>query len=218
MASGDMTLREQAYETFTEQLLNRQIQLGQFLSQRELVKLTGMPLGAIREMIPRLEADGLIRTVPNRGLQIVQVDLGLIRNAFQLRMVLEREAVRNFVSTATDEELRILRQMHVETRHAALTSGVTPELLAMAQQMDWHMHDRMIDALDNQIISAIYRTNAIKIRLIRNEDTRMLPELLVSVMDEHLALIDALVARDGPAAEAALSAHIDSAKRRAVRI
>lgn len=47
-----MTLRDQAYTAFTEQLLARQILLGQFVSQRELVNLTGMPLGAIREMIP----------------------------------------------------------------------------------------------------------------------------------------------------------------------
>lgn len=212
-----MTLRDQAYAAFTEQLLARQISLGQFVSQRELVKLTGMPLGAIREMIPRLEADGLIRTVPNRGLQIVQVDIGLIRNAFQLRLVLEREALRNFVTSATEAELLDLRRRHVETRQAALT-GVTPELLNNAQQMDWDMHDQMIDALGNEIISAIYRTNSIKIRLIRSEDTRMLPELVVSVMDEHLAILDGLIARDTARAEAALEAHLDSAKRRAVRI
>lgn len=212
-----MTLRAQAYETFTEQLLARQLSLGQFVSQRELVKITGMPLGAIREMIPRLEADGLIRTVPNRGLQIMQLDVGLIRDAFQLRLVLEREALRNFVSVATDSELRELQHRHLETREAAL-QGVTHELLVSAQKMDWDMHDRMIDALGNDIISAIYRTNSIKIRLIRSEDTRMLPELVVSVMDEHLALIDALIARDPRTAECALEAHLDSAKQRAVRI
>ena len=212
-----MTLRDQAYETFTEQLLSRQISLGQFVSQRELVKLTGMPLGAIREMIPRLEADGLIRTVPNRGLQILQVDMGLIRNAFQLRLLLEREAVRNFVTAAPETELAELRERHLVIR-ATARQGVTPDLLAEAQAMDWNMHDRMIDALDNDLISGIYRINSIKIRLIRNEDTRMLPELVVSVMDEHLALIEALAARDPAAADAALVAHLTSAKQRAVRL
>ena len=212
-----MTLRDQAYETFTEQLLSRQISLGQFVSQRELVKLTGMPLGAIREMIPRLEADGLIRTVPNRGLQILQVDMGLIRNAFQLRLLLEREAVRNFVTAAPEAELAELRARHLAIR-ATARQGVTPDLLAEAQAMDWNMHDRMIDALDNDLISGIYRINSIKIRLIRNEDTRMLPELVVSVMDEHLALIEALAARDPAAADAALVAHLTSAKQRAVRL
>jgi len=73
-----------------------------------------------------------------------------------------------------------------------------------------------VDAMRNRIISDIHRVNAIKMRLIRNSDTRMLPELAVSVMDEHLAVIDALVARDAPRAVAAMHAHIDSAKRRAL--
>ncbi|MFV0360352.1 GntR family transcriptional regulator [Tropicimonas sp.] len=212
-----MNLREQAYETFTEQLLTRRIVPGQFVSQRELVKLTGMPLGAIREMIPRLEADGLIRTVANRGLQILQVDIGLIRNAFQLRLILEREAVGNFVSAAPAAEIEDWRARHLAIR-AAARQQVTPALLAEAQQMDWDMHDRMIDALGNSLIASIYRTNSIKIRLIRNETTRMLPELVVSVMDEHLALIDALATRDVAGAEAALEAHLESARRRAVSI
>lgn len=212
-----MSLRDQAYETFTEQLLNREISAGQFVSQRELVSLTGMPLGAIREMIPRLEADGLIRTVPHRGLQIIQVDVGLIRNAFQLRAVLEREAVDNYVVHATDDDLADLRKRHIEIRERAL-QGVTAPLLAEAQKMDWDMHDSMIDSLGNSLISSIYRTNSIKVRLIRNEDTRMLPELLISVMDEHLALIEALVARDRIGARKALDAHLNSAKQRAVRM
>jgi len=212
-----MALRDQAYVTFTEQLLNREISSGQFVTQRELIRLTGMPLGAVREMIPRLEADGLVRTVPNRGLQIVQVDVGLIRNAFQLRALLEREAVANFVRCATDEDLEDLRRRHVEIRERAL-KGVTPDLLAEAQKMDWDMHDRMIDALGNELISSIYRTNSIKVRLIRHQDTRILPELIISVMDEHLALIDAIAARDPVAAQAALEAHLTSAKQRAVRL
>ena len=58
-----------------------------------------MPLGAIRELIPRLEADGLIRTVPQRGMQVAQVDLELIRNAFQFRILIEREAAARFALT-----------------------------------------------------------------------------------------------------------------------
>ena len=54
--------RSEAYDSFTEHLLARNIRPGQFISQRELVEITGMPLGAIRELIPRLETDGLITT------------------------------------------------------------------------------------------------------------------------------------------------------------
>ena len=79
---SEIKLRERAYDVFTEQLLRSEIKPGQFVTQRELVALTGQSLGAIRELIPRLEAEGLIVTVPQRGLQILPLDITLIRNAF----------------------------------------------------------------------------------------------------------------------------------------
>jgi hypothetical protein len=51
------------------------------LLNASFVELTGLTLGAIRELVPRLEAEGLIKTVPQRGMQVAHVDLNLIRDA-----------------------------------------------------------------------------------------------------------------------------------------
>ena len=209
--------RDHAYSNFTEKLLARDLHPGQIVSQRELVELTGMPLGAIREMIPRLEADGLIKTVPKRGLQVLSIDLDLVRNAFQLRGIIEGKAIAEFCKTAASDEIEKLDRQHSDIRDEA-EKGVSPEVLHSAQLIDWAFHDRIIDAMNNSIISDIHRVNAIKIRLIRNNDTRMLPELVVSVLDEHLAIIAALKNRDDSAATKAIHAHINSAKRRALGI
>lgn len=211
------TLREKAYASFTEHLLARTIAPGQFVSQRELVEITGMPLGAIREMIPRLEADGLIRAVPQRGLQVAQVDLSLIRNAFQLRLMIEREAVARFCQTASQAELEDLLAVH-RAAQAEAAGWVTPTALDRAQEIDWAFHDRMVDALENDLITNIYRVNSVRIRLIRLAQTRMLPALLPAVMGEHIAIIEAMLARDVAAAVAALEAHIDVARRRALGV
>src|SRR5213594_2472970 len=72
-------LRWQAYERFQQQLIASRIRPGQFVSQRELAAPIGLPLGAIREVIPRLEAEGLLQTAPQRGLQIATVDVKLVR-------------------------------------------------------------------------------------------------------------------------------------------
>ena len=34
-----------------------------------------------------------------------------------------------------------------------------PQLLDDAQALDWGLHDRMVDALGNEIVSEIYRVN-----------------------------------------------------------
>lgn len=215
VASKPVPLRERAYASFTEKLLSHDLAPGQIVSQRELVALTGLPLAAIREMIPRLEADGLIQTVPKKGVQITSIDLKLVRNAFQLRLVLEREAVLSFCRTASDTAIAAIRTEHLSIRDQARLA-VSPALLDRAQRMDWAFHDQLIDALGNALISNVYRVNSIKIRLIRLSDTRMRPDLVVSVIEEHLKLINALAARQVEAAVVALEAHIDSAKRRAL--
>ena len=66
----------------------------------------------IRELIPRLESEGLIHTVPKRGMQIAQVDLALIRDAFQFRLFLEKEAAAAFSQAASAIELKRLRDQH----------------------------------------------------------------------------------------------------------
>jgi DNA-binding GntR family transcriptional regulator len=212
---ADTRARDTAYVSFTEKLLARDIVPGQIVTQRELVDLTGLSLAAIREMIPRLEADGLLQTVPQRGLKVLSIDLDLVRNAFQLRHIIEAEAIAAFCTHAPEAEIAEITKDHREIRNQAL-HGLTPALLERAQHVDWGFHDRIVDAMGNQIISDIHRVNAIKIRLIRSADTRILPELAVSVLDEHLAVLDALTVRNVDAAVAAMKAHIESARRRAL--
>jgi DNA-binding GntR family transcriptional regulator len=214
---AEMKLRERAYDAFTDHLLRAEIKPGQFVSQRELVALTGQPLGAIRELIPRLEAEGLIVTVPQRGLQILPVDLGLIRNAFQFRLILEREAVAAFTQSAADASIREIEDAH-RAIVATAEKGVTPKLVAEAQRVDREFHERIIDDLGNDIISKAYRVNWIKVRLIRQSETSLDEDLVVPVMREHLAIIRAIAARRPAEAVAATAAHVMNARTRALRL
>ncbi len=214
------TLRERAYESFTHHLLARDIRPGQFISQRELVELTGLPLGAIRELIPRLEAEGLIKTVPQRGMLVAHVDLNLIQDAFQFRLFLEREAIAIFTRDASDETLARLRAAHerVIADCAANNGVITPDLVARAQTTDWDLHWTIIAALANDIISDAYRVNSIKVRLIRQEQTLLSEPLVIPVMQEHLTVIEAIETRVPSTAVEAITAHILNAKSRALRV
>ncbi len=210
-------LREQAYDAFTRHLLRSDIKPGQFITQRELVALTGHSLGAIRELIPRLEVEGLIVTVPRRGLQILPLDISLIRNAFQFRLILEREAITSFCQTASSARIE-----QIEATHRAIVASAqksaTDEVIVRAQQVDREFHEAIIDDLNNDIVSKAYRVNWIKVRLIRQSETSLEKDLVVPVMREHLAIIAAMKARDVEAAIEAASAHIMNARARALRL
>ncbi|AYG68704.1 MULTISPECIES: GntR family transcriptional regulator [unclassified Rhizobium] len=211
------TLREKAYESFTRHLLARDVRPGQFISQRRLVELTGLTLGAIRELIPRLEAEGLIKTVPQRGLQIAHIDLDLIREAFQLRLFLEKEAVALFTYSASDETIAKLLKDHRDIADAIRAGDSTPELELHAQSVDWGMHDAFIDALGNTIISNAYRVNSIKMRLI-SQDRFRINGHVGPVMEEHLKVLEAIQRRSADEAVAALVSHIGGARDRALKM
>ena len=217
MNSDTGKLRDRAYDSFTRHLLLREISPGQFVSQRELVELTGFPLGAIRELIPRLETEGLIVTIPQRGMQVAHVDVNLIRNAFQFRLFLEREAVMHYTASATDASVAQQRAAHEAILQRAL-GGISDALIETAQATDLAFHEAIITHLGNEIIAQAYRVNWIKIRLIRHHETGLLPELLEPVMRQHLAVITAIEARDPEKARDAMTAHITGSQQRALKL
>ena len=87
-------MREVAYERFKEELFKRRLAPGQFVSQGELCALLDTPLGPTREALKRLEAESLVRLIPQRGIQITDIGVTLIHEAFQFRTILEADPAR----------------------------------------------------------------------------------------------------------------------------
>ena len=82
-------LRQDAYQKFRDCILSGDLKPGQFVTQKELCDLFGVPLGPAREAIQRLEYETLLKVYPKRGIQICDVSPRLIRNAFQFRCIIE---------------------------------------------------------------------------------------------------------------------------------
>ena len=206
--------RSRAYAGFQQQIIDARIKPGQFVSQRELMELLAMPLAAVRELVPRLEAAGLIKTVPKRGLQVASVDMKLIRNAWQVRSMVEREAVVNFAHVASAETIAQLIASHEAVLERALQPRPDSALERDAQAVDWGLHDLMVDTIGNEILSEIYRVNSLHVRLIRYDAVSMRPVQVVPAMREHLEFLHALATGDTQGALAHMMAHIEQSKHR----
>lgn len=208
-------MREVAYDRFKAQLFKRNLVPGQFVSQGELCALLDVPLGPTREALKRLEAESLVRLIPQRGIQITDIGVTLIREAFEFRTILEVAAVRRFAESADDA---VLARIEDETR--ALLERLKPgnvadtRLLDQALQVDWGLHNLMVEAMGNRILITAHQQNFDKIRMIRLHGRS--PRYLPLAMEEHLVIITALRRRDPDAAAAALAAHLGAAERRAL--
>lgn len=209
------TLRIEAYDRIVSLLNVQALRPGQVVTQRELLELTGMSLAGVREAIPRLEADGLMITLRQRGLMIPNVDVSFVRNAYQLRVILELEAIANAPKRIPLATIETWERQHRDIL-TQLEQGTTEELANQAQDIDWAMHDQLIASLSNQLISDVYRVNAVKVRMAAQTRLLVTPFNAVRVMNEHLVILDALKEGRIDAAADAMRHHIGNSMQLAL--
>lgn len=207
--------RVEAYQNFKDKLLSGHLAPGQFVTQKELAKLAGVPLGAAREAIQKLESENLLKVHPQRGIQITDLTTRFIREAFGLRLLFERAAIRQFAEqgpmSAIEDLLRateaVLAEVRLELSEANLSRAV---------EVDWRMHDVIIEAMGNELIRETYQINATRIRLIR-ANNRLTPDRVIAGLEEHVAMLGYCRDRNPDAAGKAMEAHIEISRTRALQ-
>lgn len=211
-----MTLRHKAYDLFKERMFAQDLKPGQFVSQRELSEMMDVPVGPLREALKSLEAEALVRLIPQRGIQIASFDSDFLNDAFGLRRILELAAARKF---AVDGSMSAILNLESRTKdiHGQIVRKATREAMDEALKLDWEMHNTIIEHMDNAILLQVHRVNFDKIRLARLH-RRFSRERVLPAIEEHLAVIAAFKKRDPNGAESALGAHLTTAHRRAVGI
>lgn len=215
-APADLALNRQvAYRRFQQLLLAGQLRPGQNLSQRDIVEKLGISLGALRELLPRLEAEGLLAVLPQRGIQITTVDLKMIRESYQMRIAMEREATIYAIEHVSEEALLEQRALHSAILERA-SGGVSGALLEEAQKVDSDFHDFLIGSTGNEILIQAYSIIAIRVRMIQLDRIRLNPVVLAPALADHLEIIDSVLQRDRHAAVRAIETHIQNARTRAV--
>jgi DNA-binding GntR family transcriptional regulator len=113
-------VRAQLVDNLRQAILDHRFAPGQRLIERELVELTGVSRTSVREALRELAAEGLVQTIPNRGVVVATLKVDEARQLYQVRGVLEGLAGRLFVENASEAQRRALRkQLAVIERLAA---------------------------------------------------------------------------------------------------
>lgn len=85
--------REQVAAALREAILSHQLETGRELSLKDAAKMLGVSVTPIREAFQQLAQEGLIELRPNRGAIILGLDEKTIRDHYEFRAILEREAI-----------------------------------------------------------------------------------------------------------------------------
>lgn len=211
--SGGGRLSDLAYNRILENLFDRRLPVGAFVSQNDLVALLGVPVAPLRDALRVLEAEGILTIQPRSGIQFVKPGLELTRSTYQFRGIIERAAVAVFAEMADEVELAEIRRRHEEVIAALESAGFTEQLKLESEELELLLHNAIIASLNNPLIESSYRRMHNYLRLVRLDRRLTVPVALRS-LKEHVAIIEACERRDVDGAVAALSAHFSAALNR----
>ena len=99
------TFREKATNAIREAIMSLHYRPGEPLIERHLCEETGVSRTSVREALRHLEAEGLVRRESSRGLVVAELSVEEVRDIFDVRLILETELLRRFVTNAARSEL-----------------------------------------------------------------------------------------------------------------
>jgi DNA-binding GntR family transcriptional regulator len=109
MGLNRKTVAHQVAAVLREEILRAQAPPGARLRQEEIASRMGVSTTPVREAFRILEAEGLVRLDPGRGVLVFRPSIEEVRETYEIRETLEMLAVRHAVETMSDTEIEELQ-------------------------------------------------------------------------------------------------------------
>ena len=198
-----------AYQLVLEAIDGGAYRPGDRLLESELAERLGFSRTPVREALQRLETQGLL-VRDGRSLIVASLDHNQMAELYVVRAELEGLAARLAARHATEEEVRVLAAM-VEEDRARLGD---PRALARANR---RFHKQIHLASHNRFL--VQQLDLVHRSMVLMATTSLAVEGRgETALAEHAAIVRAIGAGVGEAAEAALKVHISNAFETRLRI
>lgn len=143
-------LREQAYVSLRDAIVNGTLAPGEKLRDPELEKWLGVSRTPIREAIGRLEAAGLVHTTPGHSTVVSTIERKAVSNAQSVAAVMHALAVRTAVPLMGKTDIDAMTQAN--KRFAAAFAAGDAD---MAMRSDDEFHGVAVAASQNATIAMV---------------------------------------------------------------
>lgn len=184
---------------------------GDKLTEAALAERLGVSRGPVREAFRVLEEVGLVQLEKNRGVYVRQIPLEEALEIFDLRAMIEAHVGSTLAANATDEQLANLRTLVTQMEHA-----VQVEDEATYYRLNVEFHESMVSYAGNKKLIGMYRKLTRELSLFRRRNFSD-HALLVTSVNEHRDILDAIGSRNAVKAAEALRQHVLMSRERTIR-
>ncbi|KWX22332.1 MULTISPECIES: GntR family transcriptional regulator [Mycolicibacterium] len=199
IGSRHRSLRTETVDELRRLILDGELAPGERLNEFSISERLGVSRFPVREAFRRLEAEGLVESLPRRGVRVVELDQHELEVVREMRVALELIAVRHTVNRFTADEQSRLRRILDEGQRAAEAGD-----------------DTQLDELNEEFHAALgegagSRFLAETLRAVRNQSHHLVGGKSTAVgssWDEHAAILRAVLDADAELAMMLMRRHL----------
>ncbi|GAB2978057.1 hypothetical protein GCM10023080_048920 [Streptomyces pseudoechinosporeus] len=196
--------KQHALAQLRQAILGGEMSPAQRLVENELAEQFGVTRASVRAALIDLAGEGLVERIPNRGSRVRVVTVEEAVAITECRMVLEGLCAAKAAVEATDDQLTELADLGT-----AMSKAVADGEPMTYSGLNQELHAKIRHFSGQQVaVELLDRLNA---QLVRHRfQLALRPGRPQQSVNEHLAMIEAIRARDPQAADAAARAHLAS--------
>ncbi|WP_164730422.1 GntR family transcriptional regulator [Pelagibacterium montanilacus] len=199
------------YERLRDEILSCVMRPGIQFRERQIADRFNVSKTPVRDALIKLQEQNLVQVIPRKGYRVTRISLADARDLYEMRVILEREAILRIIDTASDaslDELDEFRTAPVDDLEAWIT-------------YNRHMHMHLAAICGNARLARAGREVVEQFdRMTRMsvsgsiEASPLNRRSLEDRMREHGEIIDAVQARDKRRAVMLSRDHIEGSRRR----
>jgi DNA-binding GntR family transcriptional regulator len=202
LAGASSSLSSEVIRRFEEEIIHGTRKPGDRLDERQLAEHYGVSRTPVREALQRLAAVGLVESRGRQGLQVVQLTVADLLDAFsvaaELAALAAAQAARRI---APDQRARL--QAAQEACADAATAGNGDAFY----EANLEFHGAISAASHNRVLQEELHRLILKISPYRRATTFQ-PGRMAGSIPEHAAVMEAILRGDSAAASQAMRGHV----------
>jgi DNA-binding GntR family transcriptional regulator len=195
------SLSADVYRHLRQEIVRGELRPNQPLAEADIAERLNVSRTPVRESMQRLAADGLVVSRRRRWM-VYEHTKREIQEIYEVRLALEGYAARLASERITDDQIDEL----TKARDATAVGGPLSDRV----EQNEIFHNRVVAIAGNERLASMLANNR-NYGFNRQAASLYSPDDLIVSADQHVRLVDAVIARDGDTAERIAREHIQSA-------
>ncbi|WP_175254107.1 GntR family transcriptional regulator [Pseudomonas sp. BMW13] len=199
------SLAERIYARLKDDIFEFRLMPGDRFSEGEVAERMSASRTPVRQALHRLQREGFLDVHFRSGWQVRPLDFAQFDELYELRILLELDAVRRLCQRPSDEQppaLQALARTWMVRKENQLQDG------SAVSRLDEAFHCQLLEAAGNREMARVHREVSEKIRILRRLDFTQARRIELTYA-EHGQILEAILTHRSEEAQQLLKSHIE---------